>query len=44
MTCKVEKCLDIKNCERKKCLFCKLLSACKEEISNTTETSLVEKK
>ena len=42
--CKTDEYLDIKNCPCKKRLFGKLLLACGDEILNTTETSLDDKK
>ena len=42
--CKVDEYLDIKNCSCEKRLFGKLVIACKNEISNTTETPFDNKK
>ena len=42
--CKIDKYLDIKNISCKKSLLGKLALACKDEILNTTETSLNHKK
>ena len=42
--CKIRKYLDIKNCSGKNRLLDKLVLTCEDEISNTTETSLVDKK
>ena len=42
--CKIDEYLDIKNRSCEKRLFCKLALACKDEILNTTETSLDDKK
>ena len=41
---KTDKYLDIKNFSCKKCLFGKLVLACVDEIFNTTETSVDNKK
>ena len=38
--CNIDKYLGIENCLCGKCLFGKIVLACKDEISNTTETSL----
>ena len=43
-TCKTDEYLDIKNCSCKKRLFGKLELVCDDEILNTTETSLDDKK
>ena len=43
-TCKIDEYLDIKNCSCKKRLFGKLELVCDDEILNTTETSLDDKK
>ena len=37
--CNIDKYLVIENCLCGKCLFHKVVLACKDEISNTTETS-----
>ena len=37
--CNIDKYLGIENCLCGKCLFHKVVLACKDEISNTTETS-----
>ena len=42
--CKIDEYLDIKNCSSKKPLSSKLVLLCEDEILNTTETSLVDKK
>ena len=42
--CKIDKYLDLKNISCKKILLGKLALACKDEILNTTETSLNHKK
>ena len=42
--CKIDEDLDIKNCFCKKYLFGKLVLVCQDEILNTTETSLDDKK
>ena len=42
--CKIDEYLDIKNCSCEKRLIGKLVLACEGEISNTTETSLDDKK
>ena len=42
--CKIDGYLDIKNRSCEKRLFCKLALACEDEILNTTETSLDDKK
>ena len=44
MTCKIDKYLDIKNCLCKKLLIGKLVLECEDEILNTTEISLDDKK
>ena len=44
MTCKIDKYLDIKNCLCKKLLTGKLVLECEDEILNTTETVLKDKK
>ena len=43
-TCKIDEYLDIKNCSCKKRFFGKLELVCDDEILNTTETSLDDKK
>ena len=43
-TCKIDKYLDIKTFSCAKHLFGALILACEDEISNTVNTSLVEKK
>ena len=43
-TCKIDKYLDINNCSREKCFSGKVALACKDEILNTIETSLNNKK
>ena len=42
--CKIDEYLDIKNCSCHDRIFGKLVLACKDEILNTTETSIVDKK
>ena len=42
--CKIEEYLDTKNCSYEKLLFGKLVLACEDEILNTIETSLDDKK
>ena len=37
--CKIYECFDTKNCSCEKRLFGKLVSACEDEILNTTEPS-----
>ena len=41
---KIDKYLDVKNCSCEKCLFCRSVISCEDEILNTTEKSLVGKK
>ena len=43
-SCKIDEYLDFKSCSCKKHLFGKLVLACEDEILNTTETSLDDKK
>ena len=42
--CKIDEYLDIKNCQCKKRLIDKIALACEDEILNTTEASLDDKK
>ena len=43
-TCRIDKCLDIRNCSCEKRLFGKLVLAWVDEILNATETSFIGKK
>ena len=43
-TCKIDEYLDIRNCSCEKRLFGKLVLVCEDEMLNTTETSLDDKK
>ena len=42
--CKIDEYLDTKNCLCKKCLVCKLVLPCKNEVLNTPKTLLDDKK
>ena len=44
MACKIDKYLDIKTCSCQKRLIGEIVLACEDEIVDTTETSLVDKK